>query len=789
MQLSYQNKLFLIIGCVFLAITVCLSFLLQHTLTKVNLKTIEKQLSYTSQLIDDQLKDKTEDLIYLNSGSSSLDDFAKQLNSLSKPEVVQHLKSLAKEFRADRTLVISEALAVLGDTNLTHKSVETFPHADLKSHNEPNNPAQIVMPLNQLVYYWAIFPIKANGEKRWVAFGYEIEKIFQKDINNISPLNIHLNFAYSKTKNNWHFNEDFFQLLGKNFNESIQNKLTYLYKENLTELSTRVGRYVVFMMPFPQKEDTNAITAVLIYSFDESFQIYQYLIYQVLLLFATAYLLLSLGLLVIGRKYRRAIKNIVNFVEKVDQGEYTNRLPIYGSGIIGKLCTLLNNMVTKTHQRERELLHKTRYDLVTELPNKSFFIEQLNKILQNEEAKHFAIVLITIDRFSQINHALGHRVADRLLNHVGARITSAFQDATFIGKLSGNVYALIMSDITPSECEAIAERVLDLFENPFSVYTVTIDLSAHVGFSFYPGDGEESDVLIQKADVALFLALNKPEHFAVYEAAQDPHQFNKLSLMSELKEGIQNDELVVFYQPKVDLKTDRIIQVEALVRWIHPYKGFMSPSLFVPLAEETGHIKKITLWLISKAFEQCAIWEKKKIPIQISLNLSVKDLLNRNLFSTISNLIHTHQINPTNITFEITESAFMQDPDNALGAIKKLKGLGFSFTIDDFGTGYSSMSYLKQLPVNEIKIDKSFIQDITRSSRDAQIVRSTIELGHSLELKVVAEGIEDEDAYELLKSFNCDIGQGYYMSKPMSLKELDEWLNTSQWGLSLQKDS
>lgn len=253
--------------------------------------------------------------------------------------------------------------------------------------------------------------------------------------------------------------------------------------------------------------------------------------------------------------------------------------------------------------------------------------------------------------------------------------------------------------------------------------------------------------------------------------------------MSELKEGLQHDEFLVYYQPKVDLKTDRIIQVEALVRWMHPYKGFMSPNLFIPLAEETGHIKKITAWLLNQTFAQCALWEKANIPLQISVNLSVKDLLNRSLLKYINGLLEVHRINPNNILFEITESAFMQDPENSLDAIKKLRTLGFSFTIDDFGTGYSSMSYLKNLPVDELKIDQTFIKDIAHNTKDAQIVQTTIELGHGLGLAVVAEGIEDEAAYELLKSFDCDIGQGYFMSKPVALNELEEWLKTSRWGL------
>lgn len=785
MSLSYQSKLVALISSVFISITICLGYVLNLSLSESNLHDIEKQLSFTSTLIDDQLLDKTDDIIYYFSQSPSVSQFSAQASSFNQEKMLSQLHELATEFRADRALLITKGLAIKSDTYVQADSPKNFPYPDIRDHLATNKAFQIVLPMNDVVYHWVIFPIQSNNEILWLAFGNAIDKIFKYALDNISPLDINLSFAYEMPKNQWRYQKENFRLLGSDFEDAIQKHLLHISEKNAKQLSVRQGNQVVFMLPLIQSKNSPRIVAILIYSFSESFKPYRTIIYKVLGLFLTAFILMVVGLILINRKYKTALTKIVNFVEKLDQGDYQQRLPYHGKGVISQLSALLNNMIAKINLREKELLHKTRYDPITELPNKSFFIEQLTKILQSPETKQLGVVLITIHRFPQINHALGHRVADRLLHHVGARIVGAFQDATFVGKLSGNVFAMILSDITPSEAENISDRILDLFENPFSVYTVTIDLSAHVGFSFYPQDGDESDILIQKSDVALFKSQSNAEHYAIYDAGSDPHQFNKLSLMSELKEGLQHDEFVVYYQPKVDLKTDRIIQVEALVRWQHPYKGFMPPNLFIPLAEETGHIKKITAWLINQTFAQCALWEKANIPLQISVNLSVKDLLNKNLIKYISSLIETHGINPRNIIFEITESAFMQDPENSLGAIKKLRTLGFSFTIDDFGTGYSSMSYLKNLPIDELKIDKAFIKDIATNSKDAQIVRTTIELGHGLGLVVVAEGVEDEEAYELLKTFDCDIGQGYYMSKPIPLAELEDWLKTSQWGLPL----
>lgn len=783
MLINYQKKLFIFTPCIFVAITCGLGLLVYQALNQTNLATIERQLQFTSSLIDDQLQEKTDDLILIAKESSSLAKLSKTIKNNQKQQQHDLLQVLAHEFQTDRALLIAPSMSILADTNLKHQSIQAFPFTKLYKHALTNKPFNIVLPINEQVYHWVLFPIAVADDTYWLAFGTEIDKIFRSDLETISPLDIHLSFAHLQVNKQWHYDQDTFELLGTHFNKRINDSLSLLHQNKKPSYFIQSQDYVVYFLPLKQYEESPAIVALLMCSVAESFQPYYKLLIQIIALFLIAFILLFAGLIILGRKYRQALYEIVDYVAEVDKGEYTHRLSTDGKGVVGKLSLLLNNMVTKMSHRERELIHKTRYDTVTELPNKAFLIDQLNRLLNDPNCVPFATILVSIDRFSHINHALGHRVADRLLHHVGARIVSAFQDANFIGNLSGNSFVIIMTDTTVTDAEALADRIHDLFESPFSVYTVTIDLNAYVGFSFFPEDGDESDILIQRADVALYLAMYSADHYAIYEPQHDPHQFNKLSLMSELKEGLQNNELVVYYQPKIDLKTEKTIGVEALVRWVHPHKGFMSPALFIPLAEETGHIKKITAWLLKKTFEQSAAWQKKNIPLKISVNLSVKDILNKHLFNTISNLLQTYQINPQNIVFEITESAFIKDPNNAYDAIMRLKALGFTFAIDDFGTGYSSMSYLKQLPVNELKIDKTFIEEIIANDRDTQIVQSAIKLGHSLGLTVVAEGIEDEDTYELLHSLDCDIAQGFFMCKPLPIDEFENWLKTSQWGL------
>lgn len=452
--------------------------------------------------------------------------------------------------------------------------------------------------------------------------------------------------------------------------------------------------------------------------------------------------------------------------------------------IIGSLA-IFNQMLKTLQTNEQSLIFQSKHDPITNLPNRIYFFEYLTKRLSSvhKNPKPMALMTIGIDRFPQINQALGYQIGDRLLNHVAERLKTSISQAEFIGRLASNVFIILLPDITPDNYRKEAEAIFDIFSTPFSVYTVQIDLDILIGLSFFPQDGIEATQLIQRADLALYAARYSTERCEVYKKSKDPHHQNKLSLMSELREGLTQNEFYVFYQPKVHLIKGQVEQVEALIRWEHPIKGFLSPDQFIPLAEETGHIKKLTLWLLEQSIMQCSQWHKENIPLGISINLSVKDLLNKKLPSFVASLIKEHAVTPSWITLEITESAFMREPDLAIAATLKLKQLGVNLSIDDFGTGYSSLSYLKKLPVNELKIDKSFTQDIILSERVAQIVKSTIRLGQGIDMTIVAEGLQDENTLKMLKHFGCDLGQGYLFSQPLPLKEFTEWLKTSMWGI------
>lgn len=788
MQLSYQTKVVGFIFIVFLSVTAGLILMLNHSLGEQTQSDVERQLSFTSTLLDDQLSENKVLVLHHAESVKHLQKLQNDFHSMSQSEKINALHQVGVELNANRAVVIDRTFSIILDTKLQSIGEQSFPHSKVFSPSQ-SRPFDMVVPLDDIIYQWIVFPQKSEDSYTWIAVGYDVDKFFKHHLDTISPLNISLGFAYEKSRKNWVVNLSHLESLSPTLKAEIITTLNKAKSSNAPAFTIKKQDQVAMLIPLIKSKETPDITALLLYSFDESFKPYRGILINTLLTFIAAFVIIIFGLTWLNRMFAQKLSDIVDFVGKVDRGNYQIRLPFRDKGVLGQLSSLLNNMIYKIQLRENELIHQTRYDSITELPNKSYFLENVDSIIQENSPKQFMIIVVNIDRFPQINHALGHRVADRLLHHVGARLSTTFAEARLLGKMSGNAFSIMLMDQTPQDAEDVANQILDLFENPFSVYTVTIDLSAHVGFSFYPEDGNEGDTLIQKADVAVFEARHKADHYAIYNSSNDPHQFNKLSLMSELREGLHQNEFEIYFQPKIDLISDKITQAEALIRWHHPYKGLMPPGLFIPMAEETGHIKKLTFWMLKNAFAQSVQWHKKNIHIKISINLSVKDLLNKALMPYVKEMLERYKTNPDNIIFEITESAFMQDPENALKAILSLRKMGFHFSIDDFGTGYSSMSYLKELPVSELKIDMAFIREIASNERDAQIVKSTIELGHSLEISVVAEGIEDEDSVKLLKSFGCDIGQGYYFAKPLPLKEFEEWLLNSKWGISfLHKD-
>ncbi len=431
------------------------------------------------------------------------------------------------------------------------------------------------------------------------------------------------------------------------------------------------------------------------------------------------------------------------------------------------------------------LQHQALHDALTGLPNRTLLHDRLAHTLHlvERDASSLALLLLDLDRFKVVNDTLGHQAGDALLQQVAARMRDAVRSSDTVARLGGDEFALLLPGADRAGAVRVTQTLLAALVAPVTLEGQTVHVGASVGITLAPAQGREAAALLRQADVAMYVAKRAGSGYAVYDPRHDGYSAGRLMREAELRQALATNELVLHYQPTVDLRSGRATGVEALVRWAHPTHGLLAPDQFIPLAEQTGLIVPLTRWVLDQALAQGAAWARAGRPLAVAVNLSVRTLHDERLPDTLAWLLRRYAITPERVMLEITESVLMADPAQALTVLTRLSALGVRVAIDDFGTGYSSLAYLKQLPVDAVKIDKSFVQSMgtTEATKDTAIVRSIIELGHNLGLMVVAEGVEDAGAWARVRALGGDVAQGYYMSRPLPAPSLDRWLESSPW--------
>ena len=443
--------------------------------------------------------------------------------------------------------------------------------------------------------------------------------------------------------------------------------------------------------------------------------------------------------------------------------------------------------VTERVRAEGALKHQALHDTLTDLPNRALLHDRIEQaiLLAERQKTQLALIVMDLDRFKEINDTFGHQAGDSVLRQVGPRLRTMLRRADTVARLGGDEFAILLTTVVDAGGAAlVARKIQQALEEPFDIDGHKFDVSASIGIALYPTHGEDWTTLMRRADVAMYAAKQSLSGFAVYSRVDDPYSPSRVSLMGELRHGIANGELRLHYQPKIDLRTKKINRVEALVRWQHPKHGLLPPDQFIPLAERTGLMKPLSRWVIDTALEQCRTWHEAGLSIRVATNISTTSLQDPHLPEMIEGLLKAWRLDSACLKLEITESSIMVDPPRALSILTQIRDSGVRLSIDDFGTGNSSLAYLKHLPVDEIKIDKSFVLEMTTNPSDLAIVRSTIELGHNLGRKVVAEGVETEEAWDMLLSLGCDLAQGFYMTRPIPSEDLVQWIQSSCWSLS-----
>jgi diguanylate cyclase (GGDEF)-like protein len=428
---------------------------------------------------------------------------------------------------------------------------------------------------------------------------------------------------------------------------------------------------------------------------------------------------------------------------------------------------------------QRRIRQQALSDALTGLPNRTLLLDRTAQAIRqaDRELVPAALLLIDLDRFKEVNDTLGHHCGDQLLVQVGQRLRAALRSVDTVARLGGDEFAVLLPRITAGEgAVMVASKLQAALQEPFTLQGLALEVEASIGLALYPEHGSDPDELLQRADIAMYVAKDTHAGFVLFDRRQDQHSPRRLALLGELRRAIEGRQLLLHYQPKIDAHSGQVLGVEALVRWQHPTHGLVPPAEFIPLAERTGLIGPLTHYVMDAALHQCRDWRQAGHELPVAVNVSARRLLDLAFPDEVAELLARWEVPARLLVVEITESAIMADPAHAMQILGRLNQMGVGLSIDDFGTGYSSMAYLKSLPVHELKVDRSFVSQMTSNSSDAVIVRSTVDLGRNLGLRVVAEGVEDQTTLEALDALGCDAVQGYHVSRPVTPDDLIDWL-------------
>jgi diguanylate cyclase (GGDEF)-like protein len=473
-------------------------------------------------------------------------------------------------------------------------------------------------------------------------------------------------------------------------------------------------------------------------------------------------------------------------VTEPHQHAYLLIATVFLAGGLFVLLAVLTSVRTVCHVSRIVAIerHNALHDRLTGLPNRALLMDRMEQAIRSAGGGELpmALLLMDLNRFKDINDTLGHAFGDKLLIELAPRLNSCIRHTDTVARLGGDEFAFVIEGCDLAAARELTSAILDQVEQPFHLDGHQLSVGACIGIAVYPEHGGDARTLLKHADVAMYDAKRNAERCAAYDAGLDSHSVNRLRLVGDLKQALSGKQLVLCYQPKLNLAAQRVTCVEALVRWNHPELGLILPDDFIPAAEHTGLMRPLTLWVLGEALDQLKRWDTQGLMLNVAINLSVRNLCDPSFPAELAAIVAASGLTPTRLTLEVTETSMMINPTLAGEILADLGDMGFRISIDDFGVGYSSLAYIKQLPARELKIDKSFVINMKHDEGDAVIVHSTIGLAHNMGYVVVAEGVEDSETLDLLQILECDFAQGYHIGRPQTGPALAQWLFARERG-------
>ena len=628
--------------------------------------------------------------------------------------------------------------------------------------------------IEQQPYHFVMVPVRAPVVVGWVLIGIPLQATLLDDLHRLADVEAML-FSPGAQAKGW---------LSSQPQGAMAQWLTEASRQAASIRTTDdvlVARYA----------DLNALggdlRVVLLRSTRQATEPFRQLQWMLGVITLGGLVLFALGSYRAARRVTRPLNALTEVTQALEQGDFQVTVPGTERGDeVGSLARGFDRMRTSLAAQREEISRLAYWDRLTGLPNREQFRQHLVSAIDGGKniEKPLVVITLNLDRFKHVNDVLGYESGDELLRGVASRLKALVRrEGDLVARLAGDEFAILLSRTSLEGALQLTEQIIKAFETPLAFDDQTVDLSASMGIACWPSDAEDADLLMSRSEIAMYAAKTKTAGVLRYSPVLDSSSTQTLSLLSDLRQALQQGELRLFLQPKVDVATRQVVAAEALVRWQHPQRGLVPPLQFIPFAEQTGFVRQLTLWMFEEAARQWATLQSAQGPLRIAINLSTRDLLDPYFADRLAGLMREHGVQADAFCLEITESAIMDDPQRAEATLNLLAEQGFKLSIDDFGTGYSSLAYLKRLPVNELKIDKSFVMGMEQDDNDAKIVRSTVDLAHNLGLRVVAEGVENEAILNLLNALGCDEAQGYFVSKPMPAHDFKGW--RARWNAAL----
>jgi len=763
---SLQNRIlirFILLLMITIAIIlfVTLEQTYRHSESQIN-----KQFTTAQAVFDDKLTNHSRTL-YRGISAISKDFTLKKLVNNAKNDPRSLLSAMNNQQRRLKTdfsaLLSSDAKTIASNISSLSKvwPVEKISQAGIN-----------VLVLNDIPYLVRAVPIRliesSSKIEAWLVMGIQIKKLIN------DPLKKILGFDVTLVLNNNVEVSTYPPLANQNNkleSQAFINAIPSKDRENINFQGESLALYQFVI----NDNESEKLTTIFTLDKDLAFINFTNLASQLIIAICVIILLTVFLSFRFSISIVRPLKNLVDIAHKIQYGNYAEITHDARVTEVNKLSFALSNMQNAIQQREKANHQLAFYSALTELPNRNHFIRTMNELIE-DATQQFAVILMDIDRFKEINDTLGHEYGDQVLQAIAKRLDENLVQGAYIAYLEGDEFAMLLPCQASVKTELLVAPAIKVFDQFFEINSIQLDVSASMGIAMYPKDSIKADGLMQFADIALYICKDKHSSYESYNEEFNTHSLLRLNLMSELRGSLENGNLQLYYQPQIEIATNKVKSIECLVRWQHPEHGFIFPDDFIPLAEQTGNIRYLTKWAIEEALKQHNKLKVNGFHIHMAVNISAIDLTDSNLVEFVEIALKKHNVVPNMLMLEVTESAIMSDPQKAIAILAELKNMGIQLSIDDFGTGYSSMEQLKRTPVNELKIDKSFVLELISSDEDAIIVKSITDLAHNLGLSVVAEGVENKESLEMLHKIGVETAQGYFISKAIHDDDFLPWL-------------